>query len=77
MDSNFSHDAIQPAPGTPHAQQREYARKAADADAQHHFWLMLWFEIARDYHASVAYVISLVHQLDDHHPGDSGPHSRH
>lgn len=71
MDSSFTHI---PPPDSPLARQRFYARKAAAADSEHHFWHMLWFELARDYNASLANVAEFLRKLDNHH---SGPPSHH
>lgn len=64
MDSNFSHF---PPPDSPLARQHYYAHKAAAAHDEHHFWHMLWYEVARDYNASVAYVAAFLRQLDSQH----------
>jgi hypothetical protein len=71
MDSSFSHF---PPPDSPLSRQRFYAHKAAEAYSEHHFWHMLWFELARDYNASIVSVAEFLRQLDSHH---SGPPSRH
>jgi hypothetical protein len=65
MDSNFSPDSFPPS-DTPLARQRYYARKAAQAHDTHHFWQMLWFELARDYNAAVANVGAFVRWIDVH-----------
>jgi hypothetical protein len=70
MDSNFSPDRLQPSE-TPLARQRYYARKAAIAHETHHFWQMLWFELARDYNAAVSNVGAFVRWIDDRHPEEA------
>jgi len=75
MDSSFFHDDPGVPPDTPLGRQHEYARKAAHAHETQHFWQMLWYELARDYNASIANVIALVRRLDapeppDHHMRD-------
>lgn len=74
MDSNFSHDAYLP-PDTPLARQRYYADKAAAAHDAHHFWQMVWFELARDYNAAVANVGAFVRWIDVH-PDRADPDAR-
>lgn len=73
MDSNYSFQ-IPPSPDSHSARQHHYARRAAEADERHRFWQMLWYELARDYNASMAYVVGLVHALDAHHETQSHKH---
>jgi hypothetical protein len=63
MDSNSYNF---PSPDSPLARQRYYADKAVAAHTEHHFWHMLWFELARDYNASIANVGAFLHHLDSH-----------
>jgi hypothetical protein len=48
----------------PRARQKKYESLVSEAIAQGHYGQMVWAELARDYNAAIATVLTLWHQVD-------------
>lgn len=48
----------------PRGRQRKYEVQVSEAIAQGHYGKMVWAELARDYNAAIATVLTLWHQVD-------------
>lgn len=48
----------------PRARQKKYEGRVSEAIAQGHYGQMVWAELARDYNAAIATILTLWHQVD-------------
>lgn len=50
----------------PRSRQKKYEHRVAEAIRQGKYGKMIWAELARDYNAAIANVLTLWHQVDSH-----------